>query len=547
MPTNNGKARILLKQGKATVKRRCPFTIQLTYETTNYTQPVVLCMDVGGKHIGLSAKTGKRELFAAQADLREDVMDNLSTRRGCRGSRRYRKARYRKPRFNNRKREKGWLAPSMRCKIQGHLYMVELVKSLLPIREISLEMAAFDIQKIRNPDIEGEDYQHGPQENFMNVRQYVLARDNHTCQACHGKTKDKKLHVHHVATRKTGGDRPDNLVTVCSTCHRKIHEGKTRCPVPKARPLRDMAAMNTMRKYLVLGIKERYPELQLHVTYGYLTKIRREAAGLTKSHVNDAVCSYGSTDIRLLGEKYYFKKNRRHNRQTHKINPSKGGVRKRNQAPYGIFGFRLFDKVLFGGKEYFIHSRRMRGYFDIRDIYGDKETKKETSYKNLKLIERRKGWLCTQQDRAIFDGKPVLFEACVLDTDSIPETDILSPEELWESHVVPDALENQEYWVTAPVTTDCFRFTVEKLHREPAIPLDTLALSDILDACVSLGIHVNTRCLGTNACTSAKSLFGAITEILPENQAKELEETILQDCSPYVTHKVTRLEIDIHA
>ena len=56
MPTNNhAKVRILLKQNKAIVIKRCPFTIKLTYETSNFTQDITLGVDAGSKHIGLSA------------------------------------------------------------------------------------------------------------------------------------------------------------------------------------------------------------------------------------------------------------------------------------------------------------------------------------------------------------------------------------------------------------------------------------------------------------------------------------------------------------
>ena len=42
MPCSDPIARLLLKQGKAKVKKREPFTIKLTYETTNYTQGLTL-------------------------------------------------------------------------------------------------------------------------------------------------------------------------------------------------------------------------------------------------------------------------------------------------------------------------------------------------------------------------------------------------------------------------------------------------------------------------------------------------------------------------
>lgn len=197
MPTKNyAKVRVLLKRGKAKVVNKCPFTIQLLYSSTNYTQKVTLGVDSGSKHIGVSATIKDKVLFEADVELRNDIVDLLSTRRELRRSRRNRKTRYRKPRFNNRRRKDGWLAPSVKQKIDSHLTMVSKVCKILPISNIVVEVASFDIQKIKNPTISGTDYQQGEQLDFWNVREYVLFRDGHICQCCKGKSKDKILNVH---------------------------------------------------------------------------------------------------------------------------------------------------------------------------------------------------------------------------------------------------------------------------------------------------------------------------------------------------------------
>ena len=104
MPTeNHAKVRILLKNKKAKVIKRCPFTIQLLYESTTYTQEITLGVDAGSKHIGLSATTKHKVLFESDVELRNDIVDLLSTRRQNRRTRRNHKTRYRKPRFNNRR------------------------------------------------------------------------------------------------------------------------------------------------------------------------------------------------------------------------------------------------------------------------------------------------------------------------------------------------------------------------------------------------------------------------------------------------------------
>ena len=103
------------------------------------------------------------------------------------------------------------------------------------------------MQKIKNPDIQGEEYQQGKQLGFWNVREYVLWRDGHACQHCHGKSKDHVLNVHHLESRKTGGDAPNNLITLCETCHKAFHRGKFELKIKRGKPLRDAAFMGIMR------------------------------------------------------------------------------------------------------------------------------------------------------------------------------------------------------------------------------------------------------------------------------------------------------------
>ncbi len=223
MPCQPRKARLVLKDGKAKVVKMVPFTIQLLYGSSGYTQEVSLGVDAGTQHIGVSATTEQYVLLEAEVKPRTDMQELLATRRQYRRARRRRKTRYRKARFLNRKKRDGWLAPSVQHTPDAHLTTLRMVHSLLPIRKTTREVAQFDIQQIRNPGIEGEAYQQGPQLDFWNVREYVLARDGHVCQWCDGKSKDPILNVHHIESRKTGGDSPDNLITLCETCHESLH------------------------------------------------------------------------------------------------------------------------------------------------------------------------------------------------------------------------------------------------------------------------------------------------------------------------------------
>lgn len=383
MPTTrHGKARRLLKNNKAVVVNLCPFTIRLTYETTNYKQEIVLGVDAGTKHVGLSATTKSKELYSGEVILRSDIVDLLSTRRELRKTRRNR-LRYRKPRFNNRIKSKrpGWIAPSVKYKIDAHIRVIDNVCSILPISRIVIEVAQFDTQKIKNPDITNIEYQQGDQLGFWNVREYVLTRDNHKCQYCKGKSKDKILNVHHIESRKTGGDSPSNLITLCETCHNEFHKGNIDLKVKREKSLRDAAVMGIMKWRLYEILKSIFPNVSM--TFGYITKYNRIHNDIEKSHVSDAFVISKNFNAKRLNFSYKIKLVRRHNRQIHKMKIPKGGTKRPNQSPFEIFGFRLFDRVRFDSKFYFIYGRRKTGSFNIRDING--ENKKDVIYKKLKL------------------------------------------------------------------------------------------------------------------------------------------------------------------
>jgi hypothetical protein len=386
MPTErHGKVKYLLKAGKAIVVKRSPFTIQLTYEVGNYTQDIALGVDAGSKVIGISASTEAKELFAAEVAVRNDVVELLSTRRGNRRTRRNH-LRYRKPRFLNRVKSKqpGWLAPSVNVKIHAHEKIIGMVYKLLPVTNLIVEVASFDIQKIKNPDIEDTEYQEGDQLGFWNVREYVLWRDGHTCQGRKG-CKNKILNVHHKESRKTGGDSPDNLITLCEQCHKDYHEGKLKLIFKRGNSFRDAAFMGIMRWALFNKLKQKYPNVSY--TYGYITKNTRITNKLEKSHKVDALCIAGHPEAEQLDEFLFIKQVRKHNRQIHKANFLKGHKKKLNQMPYEQLGFRLFDKVKYKNQECFITGRRTSGYFVLKTLDG-KAVHNSAKYTDLQLIQK---------------------------------------------------------------------------------------------------------------------------------------------------------------
>lgn len=211
----------------------------------------------------------------------------------------------------------------------------------MPITKIIVETANFDIQKITH----NENRQLG----FWNVREYVLFRDSHTCQCCKGKSKDKILNVHHIESRKTGGNSPNNLITLCETCHKGYHNETVKLPttIKRGMSFRDATFMGIMRWSFYNRLKEIY--LNVSMTYGYITKNIRIENNLQKEHYIDARCISGNPNAEPLGYYFYQKKVRCHNRQIHKVNILKGGKKKLNQASYIIKGFRLFDMVKYDG------------------------------------------------------------------------------------------------------------------------------------------------------------------------------------------------------
>ena len=335
MPTSNAKARKLLKQKKAKVVSLRPFVIKLTYKTkTEYTQKLHLGIDSGYSNIGFSVIDAKQEYIAGEVKLLEGMKKRLSEKSSYRKARRNR-LRYRKPRFNNRvkSKKKGWLAPSLKHKLDTHIKFIDELKGILPIGKITIEVANFDIQKMKDDSTSGVDYQEGDMLGFWNVREYVLHRDGHKCQNpdCKYKDKDKKeqiLKVHHIIYRSKGGtDRPENLITLCSKCHTPANhkEGKFLYDWcmngKKVRGFKDATFMSIIRWRLVDELKSKYDNV--FITYGYITKNHRIKNGIEKSHANDAFAIAKGTNQVRTKNKFLVIQDRLKNRSLEKFYDSK--------------------------------------------------------------------------------------------------------------------------------------------------------------------------------------------------------------------------------
>lgn len=375
MPCTNVIARLLLKQGKATVKRREPFTIKLVYEVTEYVQSLTLGVDTGSGTLGTAVSSDNGKIvYMSKVIVRNNISDKMKQRASYRRSRRSRKTRYRKARWLNRENsiKKDRFSPTMISKFHSHIKEIEYIKSILPISTLVLETATFDCHLMKNPILANEKvkhwgYQQGPNYGFENTKARVLNRDGYKCQICKGKHKDSKLEVHHIVFRSQGGsDEAENLITLCHTCHKALHDGKINPKLSgKAKgQLKYATQMNSIRHQLL----RRYPEAI--ETFGYVTKANRLALkGIVKDHHMDAcvIATGGKQPIFVTNIVYIKKHVAKGDYQQTK------GVRSQQRIPTGkIFGFRKFDKVKYFGKEYFIQGRMSSGYAFLMDIEGNK-------------------------------------------------------------------------------------------------------------------------------------------------------------------------------
>ena len=407
MPTTRlGKVYRLLKKQKAHIVSYEPFTIQLDYEPdTHIIQPMTLGVDSGAIHSGYSIANEHREYHNAEVIARDDISKRLSDRHMYRRNRRSRKTRYRKPRFKNRKnKKKGWLPPSLEQKVAVQVNEIDHLHHYFPIEKIIVEVAEFDIQKIKNPDISGIEYQQGTLQGY-NIRNYLLEEYGRKCFYC-GKSVSK-FEVEHMFPKSRGGsNRIDNLTLSCHDCNQKkdtlTAEEFIRQTLPpkkaaaklkqlskEKRLFKYMTYMNATRWALFNAINKKYVNVKM--TYGYITKYNRIQAGLPKAHHIDAKCITGFSTVPSMKQTVVKVKMRRHNRQLHRATFSKGHVRKAVCLPTVTFGFQLYDLVLFDNHYYYIKSRRSSGSFTLVSIDGLKN--EHPIYKKLTLLAHTNAYL----------------------------------------------------------------------------------------------------------------------------------------------------------
>jgi 5-methylcytosine-specific restriction endonuclease McrA len=346
MPCTPAKARKLLRAGKASVVKRSPFTIQLSWLCEGHVQQVRAGIDKGSSTTGICCIGNEQALFSAEIHHRKDVKEKMDDRRDRRKSRRARKW-YRPRRFQNRASSKrsGRLPPSIKTNVEEVIRVVRQIP--LPISSIVVEDVQVDIARLNDPTLRGSRYQ-DPTRLDENLRIACLMRDGYTCRQC-GK-KHVRLEAHHVIFRELGGkDTLANLLTLCEVCHHKLHEGKIALKKVGVSGHLDQIAQRTMqgKNYLYATLGKGFP---LSTLFGYQTATFRNARGLPKTHIIDALCitTYhtGETITEPECNVYSIRLHPRQTRKRFHSLPQKGKGRVLYQVYEELKGFRKGDIVL---------------------------------------------------------------------------------------------------------------------------------------------------------------------------------------------------------
>jgi len=312
-PCHPSVARKLLSSGKAAILRKYPFVIILKESKLKITTaPVQLKLDPGSRTTGIALVQGGKVIFGAELTHRgQAIKARLESRRALRRARRARHTRYRKARFQNRKRPEGWLAPSLQHRVDTTLTWVKKMLKFVPITNIVQELVRFDLQQLENPEISGVEYQQGTLMGYE-VREYLLNKWNRKCAYC--KAENVPLQIEHIQPRAKGGsNRISNLALACSPCNQKkgtqdIKSFLAKKPDVRKKilaqaksPLKDATAVNSTRWALFKALKEL--RLPVNTGSGGSTKFNRTQLKLEKKHWIDAACVGNVNTLTILTTK----------------------------------------------------------------------------------------------------------------------------------------------------------------------------------------------------------------------------------------------------
>ena len=412
MPCTSYRADKLLKSGRARVHKRYPFTIRITDRKVEKSvlQPVAIKLDPGSKKTGVAVvrRFGDSEetvLWLAELAHRgKQISEALTQRASFRRRRRGANLRYRPARFDNRTKPKGWLAPSLRHRVETTASWVARLRRFVPVASISVELVRFDMQAMENSEISGVEYQRGTLFG-TEIREYLLAKWNRQCAYCDA--TGVPLNIDHVIPRARGGsDRVSNLCCACIPCNEKkgamrIEDFLAKKPAVLKRilahvraPLKDAAAVNSTRLALVAALQ--MTGLPVATWSGGRTKWNRTRLDIPKSHALDAACvgnveilnnwRIPTLEIKCTGRGAY-----------QRTRPDKFGFpRGYLMREKSVFGFSTGDHVIAtvaSGKGKGRHVGRVavrkRGWFVVQTTTGKSP---DVIYKNCKIVQRGDGY-----------------------------------------------------------------------------------------------------------------------------------------------------------
>ena len=410
MPTKRyGKVRRMLKEKKAIVVSKKPFTIKLLFDTTEFIQHTTVGVDPGDTTGYAAVLDNGKVVEKGEIRLRTDVKALLAARKVLRKSRRNRKTRYRKAKFDNRIRPDGWLPPSIRQKAEHIIAKINDIIAYFPDYTLKVEINKFDMQKLINPEISGADYQQGSLYGYENAKQFLLAREKGVCQLCgKGYKENDGWHIHHIIPRADGGtNKPDNLALLHKSCHIKGHKTGTLKKLKKPKQFIAAAMYNAVRYKLMNEFKAVYGD-KVIFTHGYLTSINRRSLELEKEHYNDAIAITGVSQVKDFDNIVtVIKQVRKKKRSLHEATARKGrkelnvnSIRNaKNTKEITVKGrkFALWDKVKINNKTGYISGFTGNACY-IQDIDGDYIKADGKSYKQvtvnkIKHIRRNNNWI----------------------------------------------------------------------------------------------------------------------------------------------------------
>lgn len=422
MPCSEKRARLLLAGGRARVHRRVPFAIRLVDRKVEdcALQPVRLKLDPGSKTTGVALvreeeridrKSGEIQriahvLWMGELEHRgQRIRDELGARRAFRRRRRTANLRHRAPRFDNRTRPEGWLAPSLRHRVETTTAWVARLRRCAPVTAISMELVRFDTQAMQNSEISGVQYQRGTLAGYE-VREYVLEKWGRFCAYCDA--NQVPLEIEHIVPKSTGGsDRVSNLALACRPCNQRKgaqsiqvflaqdQERLKRILAQAKAPLKDAAAVNATRWALFEAIEA--TGLPVETGSGGRTKWNRTRLGIPKTHALDAVCvghvdQLEGWDRPALGIKATGRGSYCRTRLTRYGFPR--GYLLRCKRVRGFQTGDIIEAKVPNGKNTGVHIGRVavrtKGSFNLSSTAGG--LLKDISYRHCRLLQRADGY-----------------------------------------------------------------------------------------------------------------------------------------------------------